>query len=558
MGQAVFNHLWQSTVFAMAIMAAVWLLRRNAPRVRYWLWLTASLKFLVPFALLVSAGGRVVMPPDTPVLHATTVTRISNYFAPMETAVRPAHATSAFSWTTVLAAVWLAGGLLVLLRWVWHWYAIRRTMRGATEAETGLDVHVLLVEARMEPGIFGIVRPVLLMPASLMRELSPEQFQAIVAHERRHIACQDNLTAALHIGVEALFWFHPAVWWIGARLMEERERDCDEAVLREGSRARDYAQGIVRVCRQYAESPLACTAGISGADLKKRIRGIMNWRGSQPVTMRARVTLATAGAAIVCLPFVIGLTRAQSLPPAPAYTYEVVSIHRSSPNAVRSRIGPGPEGGLKAENSSVMSLLRIAYNLRSFQFADVPSWVWSERFDVILTPDREEKLPGPGTPRAEGEAFYKRNQQRLQAVLRDRFGLVLRAERRTMPVYALTVAKGGSKLALAADPKSFSEIRVNNGRVVATSAGIGSLLAFLEDATSRPVVDETGLQGTYDFTLSWTPDDPPAGPPEEYRAPADGPSLFTAIAEQLGLRLEERKAPAPVLVIEKIEKPSED
>jgi uncharacterized protein (TIGR03435 family) len=560
MAQAVFNHLWQSTVYALAVMAAASLLRGNAPRVRYWLWLTASLKFLVPFSLLVSAGGRVVMPPDTPSMHATTVTRISNYFAPMEVAVRPAHRTGAFivfQWTTVLAAVWLAGALFVVLRWLWHWYSIRRTMRNAVNVATDFDIRVLSVPSRMEPGIFGIVRPVLLVPAGMMDQLTPEQFEAIVAHERRHVACQDNLTATLHMCVEALFWFHPLVWWIGGRLMEERERDCDEAVLRSGSRARDYAQGIVSVCRQYAESPLACAAGISGADLKKRVREIMSWRGSLPVSPRRKAVLAAAAAVAVSLPFFIGMTRAQSLPPAPAYTYEVASIHRSPADATSSSVRPGPQGGLKAENCSVMTLLTVAYDLRAFQFVDVPSWVWSERFDVSFTPDREEKLPARDAPRAEGEGFYKRNQQRLQAVLRDRFGLVLRAELRTMPVYALTVAKGGTKL-VATERQTFPEIRVGNGKVVATDATIKEVVAFLKDATSRPVIDETGLKGAYDFTMTWTPDEAPAGPPEEYRAPADGPSLFTAITEQLGLRLEARKAPAAVFVIEKIEKPSEN
>lgn len=169
-----------------------------------------------------------------------------------------------------------------------------------------------------------------------------------------------------------------------------------------------------------------------------------------------------------------------------------------------------------------------------------------------------EKLPGPDASRAVGEGLYKRNQQRLQSVLRDRFGLALRAERRTMPVYALTIAKGGPKLTPEANRNAQWEMEVHNGRVVATSITTGPLIAFLEDATNRPVVDDTGLAGRYDFRLIWTPHDRTAGPPEEYHAPADGPSLFTAITEQLGLRLESRRAPAPVFVIERIEKPSEN
>ncbi|HWF07573.1 MAG TPA: TIGR03435 family protein [Bryobacteraceae bacterium] len=111
---------------------------------------------------------------------------------------------------------------------------------------------------------------------------------------------------------------------------------------------------------------------------------------------------------------------------------------------------------------------------------------------------------------------------------------------------------------VATDRKAFSDIRADNGRVIATTAAMSNLTDLLAGAVNRPVVDETGLNGTYDFTLNWTPDDPPAGPPEEYHAPADGPSLFTAITEQLGLRLESKRAPAPVFVIEKIETPGEN
>ncbi len=543
-------------------MAAVSLLRGNAPRVRYWFWLAASLKFLVPFSLLVSAGGRVVMPPDAPSLHATTVTRISNYFAPMEVAVRPAPATTAIPWTTVLAAFWLAGALSVLLRWLWHWYAIRRTMRTAVNVPADLGIRVLSVPARIEPGIFGLFRPVLLVPASLMNELTPEQFDAIMAHERRHIACRDNLTAALHMCVEALVWFHPLVWWIGSRLMEERERDCDEAVLRSGSRARDYARGIVSVCRQYTESPLACTAGISGADLKKRIREIMSWRGSLPVSLRRKAVLAAAAAVAVSLPFFIGLTKAQSLPPAPQYTYEVVSIHKTPPGQTNVHIGPGPQGGLRTENTSVMVLIAFAYSIQNYQIVGAPGWASSERFDVMFTPDKTEINPGPGMDPKDFEGYVHRNGQRLQAVLRDRFGLVLRTETRELPIYGLIQAPRGNKLSLNADEKSgVPSIQTNGNRqITASNATMEMLAEQLSMELQRPVQDETGLKGRYNLKLEWAPE--PDISPDHVAAGANnslpGVSIFTAITEQLGLKLEAKKGPVPVYVVEKIERPTEN
>ena len=92
-----------------------------------------------------------------------------------------------------------------------------------------------LSSARLEPGVFGIFRPFLLLPEGLSDHLTPAQFEAIVAHELCHVRRRDNFSSAIHMVVEALFWFHPAVWWIRARLVEERERACDEAVLRMGS-----------------------------------------------------------------------------------------------------------------------------------------------------------------------------------------------------------------------------------------------------------------------------------------------------------------------------------
>src|SRR4030095_5750961 len=108
---------------------------------------------------------------------------------------------------------------------------------------------VLASAAMIEPGVFGIWRQVLLVPEGISDRLTPAQLRALIAHERCHVLHHDNLTAALHMVVEALFWFHPLVWWLERRLIEERERACDEYVLQSGSTPRDYAEGILEVCR---------------------------------------------------------------------------------------------------------------------------------------------------------------------------------------------------------------------------------------------------------------------------------------------------------------------
>src|SRR6185312_8975898 len=167
----------------------------------------------------------------------------------------------------------------------------RLAARRATRLSLGYAVPTLSSTSTMEPGVFGILRPVILLPEGIVDRLTPEQFGAVLAHELHHVRFRDNLTAALHMCVEALFWFHPVVWWIGARLMDERERDCDEAVLKQGSLPGNYARGVVQVCKTYFESPLVCAPGIGGSDLKRRIREIMTWRGSIPMTLGGKITL---------------------------------------------------------------------------------------------------------------------------------------------------------------------------------------------------------------------------------------------------------------------------
>jgi beta-lactamase regulating signal transducer with metallopeptidase domain len=147
----------------------------------------------------------------------------------------------------------------------------------ALEDERGARrrVTVLASEGSLEPGVFGWFAPRLLWPRGIGAYLDDSQIEAILAHELAHVSRYDNLIAALQMAVQAVFWFHPLVWWIGARLVDERERACDEDVLRHGSEPQVYAESILRTCRFSIESPLACVAGVTGADLKRRIQTIM-------------------------------------------------------------------------------------------------------------------------------------------------------------------------------------------------------------------------------------------------------------------------------------------
>ena len=118
----------------------------------------------------------------------------------------------------------------------------------------------------------------LLWPAGISQHLQDAHLEAILTHEVQHVRRRDNLAAAMHMVVEAIFWFHPLVWWLGARLVEERERACDEEVLRLGVQPEIYAEGILKTCEFCVASPLACVSGVTGADLKQRMVRIMTQR----------------------------------------------------------------------------------------------------------------------------------------------------------------------------------------------------------------------------------------------------------------------------------------
>ncbi len=280
----ILNHLWQSTMFAAVAGGLVVLLRPAQARVRYALWLSASLKFLVPFALFMAAGSRIHWPNARAVAHApwsAAVTQASQPFTEpvtyMAAPMADSHAAGSY-WIAALAAIWACGFVLVMCLWFARWRRIRALVRAARSVAVRGRVRVLSSAALLEPSVFGIFRPVLLLPEGIEARLSTAQLEAVYAHELWHVRRRDNLAAALHMLVEALFWFHPLVWWLETRLIEERERACDEAVLQAGNHPQDYAESILQVCKLCLASPLACASGVSGADLKKRIEAIMNCR----------------------------------------------------------------------------------------------------------------------------------------------------------------------------------------------------------------------------------------------------------------------------------------
>jgi bla regulator protein blaR1 len=600
------SHLWQSTLFAAAAAMVTLALRKNHARTRYWIWLAASLKFLLPFSLLVELGDRLrwstsasaLMPPPA---FSLTIEEISR---PFLTPVTPgliervggASATDALP--LLLTSIWACGVIIVALAWCGRWRRVRAAVQIAKPLSWYAGVKVKSSSTLLEPGVFGIVRPVLILPEGIAERLAPAELKAILAHELCHIRRRDNLAAALHMAVEALFWFHPLVWWIGARLVEERERACDDEVLRLGSEPRVYAESILKTCQFYLESPVMCVSGITGADLKKRIIRIMTSDVTNKIGPVKVLLLAAAALITLAGPILVGLIntkegRAQSpastastaTPTASLPTFDVASVKPNKAGGMGMRIWVQPGGRFQADNVSLKSLIKMAYGVQDFQISGAPPWLDSDKYDIEAKANAPSEVEMNKMTDAQRDESFERNKLMVQALLADRFKLTLHKESKDAPIYVLVVAKNGPKLKEATaeemappDPNDAPKppgakvrmpgrgIRMGRGDLTATAARVSFLAEVLSNQVGRTVVDKTGLTGNYDFSLKWTPDQNqgqmfggPGGPGDGLPPPdPNGPSIFTALQEQLGLKLESQKGPVDLLVIDHAEKASEN
>ena len=269
--------------------------------------------------------------------------------------------------------------------------------------------------------------------------------------------------------------------------------------------------------------------------------------------------------------------------PADTPSFEAASVKPNKSGDRRTAMIFQPGGRLNASNVTLQMLISTAYGtpqpLPNFQIVGGPDWIDDDRFDVVAKASGDIQ-PGPDGPLP----------LMVRTLLKERFGLVAHTETRDLPVYALVMArsdrKTGSQLKSAAvdcaaimargrggQPPPLPApgerppcgIRLTPGDMVGGGISIAQFAFAISRYVNRPVLNRTGLAGNFDFDLQWTPEVmPPAGPPGPPGAPAppaidpNGPSIFTAVQEQLGLKLESTKGPVDVVVIDRAEHPTED
>jgi uncharacterized protein (TIGR03435 family) len=241
-----------------------------------------------------------------------------------------------------------------------------------------------------------------------------------------------------------------------------------------------------------------------------------------------------------------------ALATAPQFEIAAIHLHESLPHEHNSISSSPSDGHFRAENISVLMLIQWAYNIPDTRILDVPGWAKSTFFNIDAEADEaiDQQLHNLSS-----DAGRKVKEQMVQALLADRFKLVTHAETRELPIYALVVAKGGAKLGEIQDIKS-GGTSINSWKDHLDVQGTNSLALLaqvLADDLGRPVVDRTGIAGRYHLTLKWTPDDATSASPANSNAP---PSIFTALQEQLGLKLQSQKGPVQVLVVDHVEMPS--
>jgi bla regulator protein blaR1 len=586
---ALLDHLWQSTLCTLAAALVTLALRRNEARVRFWVWLAAAAKFLIPFSLLSALGSHFSeqRAQQAALAGQGLVNVVQQIVEPLTApGTATSHAATTSSIATVLLVLWGIGCAMLLVRWGVRWMKIRATLANAVPAPIAAPVHlnkripVKLTAELWEPAVVGLFRPVLLLPSGIGDRLTSAQLQSVIAHEVCHVRRHDNLTAAVQMLVEAIFWFHPLVWWIGARMVEERERACDEGVLAMWNQPEVYAEGILRVCRFYVESRLACVAGVSGADLKKRVEIIMTQRTVLRLNAARKMLLATATAIAIAGPVVTGLlgTRsvaaqetasqpasqpgsqpgsqpasqsgsqrvAQTAPQAAATAdaaaanavFDSVAIVKSAGRGIQWLVLK--DDGLTAQGTSLRTVIQSAYGVSRSRVIGGPDWIDAPLYDIVA---RSSSFGSGGIP---SSAFGPM----IRKLLASRFGLVAHPDTQQLSVYALSVDEKGAKLKDAASNSSGSAssqarrgFRMGPGQLVATDVDIKMVTGLIDRQLGRPVLDRTGLTGHYDFTLT---------------GPLTADSLPATLHDQLGLNIEPATLPMDVIVVDQLQEPTLD
>jgi uncharacterized protein (TIGR03435 family) len=585
LGWVLIHFLWQGLLIAVLYAGARRGLARGA---------SANARYLLA---CVALAAMMAAPPVTWSLMRTSganpdaAYQIRSVPAAVSEAARATSSTSASMTAASLQAAqflpwvvvaWLAGAMAFWVRLVGGWVVASRMrsvvrpappewqrVLGRLGARVGLSRPVrLLVSALVQvPTVVGWLRPVVLVPAGALSGLPAGHLEALLAHELGHIRRHDYLVNILQSVAEALLFYHPAIWWVSGHLRCERELCCDDVAVSVTGDALTYARALAEweSCRP---AHLQAALAANGGSLADRIARLL---GQSRPPARAELGSGVLTAAILIVVAAYGVFGQSAAPPA----FQVASVKRNTDTAFRGMgVRAQPGGRLTTQNAPLMMLIQNAYSVQAFQVVGGPAWINSEGYDIEAKP--------------EGTADRKQMWLMLQTLLADRFKLVLHRDTKELPVWALSVTKGGLKqpppkeggcatFAPDAPPPAPGALGTPCGkiRVMGLPAGVrmegskvpmAELIRTLAMVLGRPVLDKTEFTSEFEVRLDFTPDETTAGlpgagglgDPGGPRPPTDpsSPSISAALQEQLGLKLGSAKGPVEVLVIDRVERPT--
>lgn len=562
----VLNSLWQ----AAAVAALVWFVLRLLPRINAATCYVAWWAALAVVLMLPLAPAMLPRSPTAPVALRSAHAAPPNPLLPAieAPAIVMLHPKPSAKWPLAIVALWSVVFLYGLTRIARSYLWLRRVKAGATASPeplpiTGRNAGLLLSRDISSPMAVGFFKPAVILPESLPSELDSAEFDDVMLHEAAHLARFDdwmNLVARL---LGAALALHPVALWILRQIEREREIACDDWVVARTGKARKYAASLARMYElRWSERNLpredVLASGIFGRGSRtaQRIELLLRkGRDFSPGVSLSRVALSTTA--------LLALAAATSRAPhwiafaqqTPRPSFEVASVKPGNPSG--GRFGYGFRGAeFVADNVPLKILIGFAYDVQFHQLFGGPKWIDTDRFSIEAKPGGTAPATPENTPRI---------RLMVQSLLEQRFKLALHRDTRMQMVYELSVAKGGPKVKTSAGPGADRPQGIWNrgrGEMVATNIPVSTLVDVLSQRLGATVIDKTGLAGKYDFTLSFMPEPTQAdlalfGPPPEANPPADGslPSVFTALQEQLGLRLESARGPVDVLVIDRAERP---
>jgi TonB family protein len=327
LGPFVVNHLWQSTLFAALAFAAVVLLKRGPARARYAVWLMASAKFILPSAMLVLLASQAGF--EFPSLFATdSSTVIAQVNEPAGDVYWQEFTVeeSASKYTeiyTVLTLVWFTGFIVLLVLWIRKRRNFALAMKAGAFVSRGREgealnnvqswlfikreVRLIVSPKISEPGVWGILRPIIVLPETMADHLSDAELDAVLMHEMVHIARWDNLASNIQMFLCCLFWFHPLVWFIDKQLLNEREIACDEKVVELGGAHGIYAASLLKVLKFCLGLRVAGVSAAGGSNLKRRIEKIMSNETNTKMALSHRVLIIAVASAVIIFSIAAGL-----------------------------------------------------------------------------------------------------------------------------------------------------------------------------------------------------------------------------------------------------------